>query len=101
VNNVDPVTTRELVMAGYIGSILNALIITTAGTNTYEILQPGEVLACTVPEYLGGMPVRVELFSEPVNEFMTGLPRQGWFWYELISQVLANPAGVSYGQKTT
>lgn len=100
VNNVDPVTTRELVMAGYIGSILNALIITTAGTNTYEILQPGEVLACTVPEYLGGMPVRVELFSEPVNEFMTGLPRQGWFWYELISQVLANPAGVSYGQKT-
>lgn len=101
VNNVDPVTTRELVMAGYIGSILNALIITTAGTNTYEILQPGEVLATTVPEYLGGMPVRVELFSEPVNEFMSGLPRQGWFWYELISQVLANPAGVSYGQKTT
>lgn len=101
VNNVDPVTTRELVMAGYIGSLLNALIITTAGTNTYEILQPGEVLAVTTPEYLGGMPVRVELFSEPVNEFMMGLPRQGWFWYELISQVLANPAGVSYGQKTS
>lgn len=101
VNNVDPVTTRELVMAGYIGSILNALIITTAGTNTYEILQPGEVLAVTTPEYLGGMPVRVELFSEPVNEFMEGRPRQGWFWYELISQVLANPAGVSYGQKTS
>jgi hypothetical protein len=101
VNNVDPVTTRELVMAGYIGSILNALIITTAGTNTYEILQPGEVIAVTTPEYLGGMPVRVELFSEPVNEFMEGRPRQGWFWYELISQVLANPAGVSYGQKTS
>lgn len=100
VNNVDPVTTRELVMAGYIGSILNALIITTAGTNTYEILQPGEVLAVTTPEYLGGMPVRVELFSEPVNEFMEGRPRQGWFWYELISQVLANPAGVAYGSKT-
>jgi len=100
VNNVDPVTTRELVMAGYIGSILNALIITTAGTNTYEILQPGELIAVTTPEYLGGMPVRVELFSEPVNEFMEGRPRQGWFWYELISQVLANPAGVAYGQKT-
>jgi hypothetical protein len=97
---VDPVTQRELIMAGYIGSILNAMIITTAGTQTFEILQPGEVVAVTAPEYLGGMPVRVELFSEPVNEFMEGRPRQGWFWYELISQVLANPAGVALGSKT-
>jgi len=97
---VDPVTQRELIMAGYIGSILNAMIITTAGTNTFEILNPGEVVAVTAPEYLGGMPVRVELFSEAVNEFMEGRPRQGWFWYELISQVLVNPAGVAIGQKT-
>jgi hypothetical protein len=97
---VDPVTRRELVMAGFIGTILNAMIITTAGTNTYEILNPGEVVAVTTPEYLGGMPIRVELFSEPVNEFMEGRPRQGWFWYELISQVLINPAGVALGQLT-
>jgi hypothetical protein len=75
------------------------MIITTAGTQTYEILQPGHVVAVTAPEYLGGMPVRVELFSEPVNEFVLGKPRQGWFWYELISQVLVNPAGVSIGTK--
>jgi len=96
---VDPVTQRELIMAGYIGTVLNAMIITTAGTQTYEILQPGHVVAVTAPEYLGGMPVRVELFSEPVNEFVLGKPRQGWFWYELISQVLVNPAGVSIGTK--
>jgi len=96
---VDPVTQRELIMAGYIGTVLNAMIITTAGTQTFEILQPGEVVAVTAPEYLGGMPVRVELFSEPVNEFMEGRPRQGWFWYELISQVLVNPAGVAQGTK--
>ena len=96
---VDPVTQRELIMAGYIGTVLNAMIITTAGTQTFEILQPGEVVACTAPEYLGGMPIRVELFSEPVNEFMEGRPRQGWFWYELISQVLVNPAGVAQGTK--
>jgi hypothetical protein len=96
---VDPVTQRELIMAGYIGQILNAWIITTAGTQTFEILQPGEVVGVTAPEYLGGMPIRVELFSEPVNEFMEGRPRQGWFWYELIAQVLANPAGVSRGHK--
>jgi hypothetical protein len=97
---VDPITQRELIMAGYIGSILNAMIITTAGTQTFEILDPGDVIGVTAPEYLGGMPVRVELFSEPVNEFMEGRPRQGWFWYELISQVLSNPAGVSLGLKS-
>jgi hypothetical protein len=96
---VDPVTQRELIMAGYIGTILNAMIITTAGTQTFEILQPGEVVAVTAPEYLGGMPIRVELFSEPVNEFMEGRPRQGWFWYELIAQVLVNPAGVAIGSR--
>jgi hypothetical protein len=97
---VDPVTQRELIMAGFIGTILNAMIITTAGTQTFEILQPGEVVAVTAPEYLGGMPIRVELFSEPVNEFMEGRPRQGWFWYELVSQVLVNAAGVAIGSKT-
>ena len=96
---VDPVTQRELIMAGFIGTILNAQIITTAGTQTFEILQPGQVKAVTAPEYLGGMPIRVELFSEPVNEFMLGKPRQGWYWYELISQVLVNAAGVSVGQR--
>lgn len=96
---VDPVTQRELVMAGFIGTILNAMIVTTAGTNTYEILDPGEVIAVTSPEYLGGMPVRVELFSEPTNEFMEGRPRQGWFFYELIGMTLINPAGVSTGTR--
>jgi hypothetical protein len=98
---VDPVTQRELIMAGYIGTILNAMIVTTAGTNTYEILDPGEVVAVTAPEYLGGMPVRVELLSEPTNEFHEGRPRKGWFWWELISQVLITPAGVALGLKTS
>lgn len=97
---VDPVTQRELIMAGYIGQILNAMIVTTAGTQTFEILQPGEVVAVAAPEYLGGMPIRVELWSEPVNEFMEGRPRQGWFWYELISQVVINSAGCAIGQST-
>jgi len=96
---LDPVTQRELLMGGYVGNILNAQIITTAGTNTYEILQPGEVVALTAPEYLGGMPIRVELMSEPTSEAVEGRPRKGWFFYELISMVLINPAGVALGSK--
>ena len=96
---VDPVTLRELIMSGYVGTILNTSIYTTAGTNTYAILDPGEVVAVTAPEYLGGMPIRIELMSEPVNEFMRGIPRKGWFFYELISMALINPAGVALGSK--
>lgn len=96
---VDPVTQRELLMAGYIGNFLNAKIITTAGTNTFEILQPGEAIAVTAPEYLGGMPIRVELFSEPYNQFVLGLPRQGWYWYELLGMFVNTPGGVALGQR--
>lgn len=96
---VDPVTQRELIMAGYVGSILNAMIVTSAGTNTFEVVKPGEVYGVTTPEYLGGMPVRVELFSEPVTQFLEGKAVRGWFWYELISQVVINPKGVSKGVK--
>lgn len=96
---VDPLTQREIFMSGYIANFFNAQIITTAGTNTYEILQPGEVLAVTDAEHLGGMPIRVELYSEPVSEFVNGFPRRGWFYHEVISMFVANPAGVSAGSK--
>ena len=97
---VDPVSQRELIMAGYIGSILNAMIVTTAGTNTYELLAAGEALAVTAPEYLGGMAQRAEMNSEPVNQFFEGKPRRGWFWWRMMALALVNPAGVALGQKT-
>lgn len=96
---VDPVTQRELIMGGYVGTVLNADIITTAGTNTFEILDPGDVIAVTKPEFLGGMPIRVELQSEPISEAVNSLPRKGFFFYELLSMVLINPAGVALGSK--
>lgn len=96
---VDPVTQRELIMAGYIGSLLNMKIVTTAGTNSFEILEPGEVIAVVDGEYLGGMPVRAELTSEPFTQAVLGKPRQGWFWYELLSMFIGNPAGIALGSK--
>jgi hypothetical protein len=47
------------------------------------------------------MPIRVELFSEPVTQFLEGKATRGWLWYELISQVVINPKGVSKGQKSS
>jgi hypothetical protein len=98
---VDPVTRRELMMAGFLGSILNTMILTTAGTNPYnwEILPPGSAVAVTAPEYLGGMAVRVELVSEAVTEFHAGRPRRGWYWWELMALALINHRGVALGLK--
>lgn len=94
---VDPVTQREIIMAGFIGHILNSAVMTTAGTNTYEVLQPGEVLAVTLPEYLGGLIQRTELMSEPYTESVNGKPRRGFYWWEMLSLALINAAGVAYG----
>jgi hypothetical protein len=96
---VDPVTQRTLFMLGYVGQIYNMSIVVSAGVNTFEVVLPGEVYVTTLPEYLGGMPVRVELTSQPVNMFWTGRAAQGWFWYSLLSMIVINPAGVAKGIK--
>jgi hypothetical protein len=107
---VDPVTEREWLMMGYVGRILNADIITTAGTQVgqggmgrlavdWQIVPPGTVYAVTDPDYLGVFPIRVELFAEPANKFVFGEPRYAWLFYELISQAVINPRGVAKGSK--
>jgi len=107
---VDPVTEREWIMMGYVGRILNADIITTAGTTVgqgglgrlsvnWEIVPAGTVYAVTDPDYLGVFPIRVELFAEPANKFVFGEPRYAWLFYELISQVVINPRGIAKGSK--
>jgi len=96
---VDPITQRELIMAGFIGSILNMLIITSAGTNTFEAIPAGEVYCVTNSSYLGGMPIRVPLMSQPADLFIEGKAVRGWYWYELISQVIFNTRAVSTGTR--
>ena len=107
---VDPVTEREWLMMGYVGRILNADIITTAGTQVgqgglgrenvnWEIVPPGKVYALTDPDFLGVFPIRVELLAEPANKFVFGEPRYAWMFYELIAQSIINPRAVALGTK--
>ncbi len=97
---VDPVTERELILAGYIGSFLNAVIITSAGTGVQEVVPAGTFYACTGPEYMGEMGIRVELFSEPFNMFSQMRFVKGWAFGEIIGFVLPNPRAVAKGTKT-
>jgi hypothetical protein len=96
---VDPVTERELILAGYVGNALNAQIITGAGTGVEQVVPAGTVYAVTGSEYLGEMGVRVELFSEPFNMFSQRRLVKGWAFGEIIGFAIPNPRAVSQGHK--
>ncbi len=96
---VDPVTERELILAGYIGNILNAQILTAAGTGVEEVVPAGTFYATTGSEYLGEMGVRVELFSEPFNMFSHRRLVKGWAFGEIIGFGIPNPRSVAKGTK--
>jgi len=96
---VDPVTERELILAGYIGSFLNAVILTSAGTGVEEVVPAGTVYATTGPEYMGEMGIRVELFSEPFNMFSQMRFVKGWAFGEIIGFVIVNPRSCAKGEK--
>lgn len=96
---VDPVTERELILSGYIGNILNAQIITSAGTGVFEVVPAGTVYACAAPEYLGDFGVRVDLFSEPYNQYANQLTVKGWAFMEILGIGLPSARAIAKGSK--
>ena len=98
-SQVDPVTERELLLAGYIGNILNAMIITSAGTGVQEVVPAGSMYAMTGAEYMGEMGIRVELFSEPYNKFVNQELVKGWALAEIVGFGIPNAKAVAKGMK--
>lgn len=96
---VDPVTERELILSGYIGSFLNAKILTSAGIGVEEVIPAGTFYAVTGPEYLGEMGIRVELFSEPFNKFSHRETKKGWAFCEMLGFGIPNARAVAVGEK--
>lgn len=96
---VDPVTERELILAGYVGNYLNAQIITTAGTGVEEVVPAGTFYAVTGSEYLGEMGIRVELFSEPYNKFVNQETVKGWAFVEIVGFGIPNARACARGVK--
>lgn len=98
--NVDPVTQRELLLAGYVGNILNADILTAAGTGVEEVIPAGTFYAVTGSDYLGEMGIRVELFSEPYNKYPMQETVKGWMFLEIVGFGIPNPRAVAKGVKS-
>lgn len=96
---VDPVTERELILAGYIGTVLNAMILTTAGTGVEEVIPAGTFYAVTGPDYFGEMGVRMELQSEPYNKYANRETVKGWAFVEIVGFGVANARAAAKGLK--
>ena len=96
---VDPVTERELILSGYIGNILNAQIITSAGTGVFEVVPAGTIYAIPAPEYLGDFGIRLDLFSEPYNQLPNQAFVKGWAFAEIVGIGLPNANAVAKGIK--
>jgi hypothetical protein len=96
---VDPVTERELILAGYIGNILNAQILTAAGTGVEEVIPAGTFYATTGADYLGEMGERIELYSEPYNKYANNETVKGWAFIEQIGFGAPNARAAAKGSK--
>jgi hypothetical protein len=79
---------EELLMAGYVGTLLNAQLITTASTNTFELIENNEIIATTSPDWLGVIKIHSKKVEVKEDQFT--------FIYEL-SMSIENPYGVAIG----
>lgn len=93
--SLDPVTQRELNLAGYFGRFLGAHILTCAGTGVQEVIPAGTLYAVTSPEYLGEMGIRQELFSEPFNKFNQQQTVKGWAFIEVCGFGIPQPNAIA------
>lgn len=96
---VDPVTERELILAGFVGTILNCTIITSAGLAAEEVVPPGTVYAMTGPDTLGEFGIRAELMAEPWTGFSQQRAVKGLMFFEKIAPIIVNARSCAKGVK--
>lgn len=90
---LDPVTHREIMQTGLYGSIWGSQILVS------KVVPPGTIYGCADPEFVGVMPVRMDIEVMPADE-----PKRlqlGWVVSEIIGLGILNPRGVAKGSKST
>jgi hypothetical protein len=97
--DIDFVTKRELILAGYVGNVLNCQVITSAGIGVEEVVPPGVVLAATEGKYLGRLGERLALQSEEYNALVRGELKKGVAQYEIIGLGSGNSKAAAIATK--
>ncbi len=94
----DPVSKREVIMSGTVGSFFGVNIITDGFRyDTLRVLNPGEFYFLAPPQTLGVQTVRQDVVSAPINLYLIGKPSRGWYMHKIQGQTIANGRAVVRG----
>jgi len=96
---VDMATEREIILAGYIGTIFGAQILTAAGTGVEQVIPAGTFYATVGKDYLGVMGERKSLESETFNKLAMGETVKGWGFVEVVGFGMPDGRRVAKGVK--
>jgi hypothetical protein len=96
----DPVSQYEIIMTGYLGTLLGMGMVTDAYREPrLKVLNAGEVYIMAAPELHGTFTDRGPVQANEVNSYAEGSPSRGWYMFEELSMVLHNARGVCKGQR--
>ena len=94
----DPVSKRELIMSGSLGSFFGVNLITDGFRyDTLQVLNPGEFYFLSAPNVLGAQTVRKDVTTAPINLYLIGKPERGWYMQKIMGLSVANGRAVVHG----
>lgn len=97
---LDPVTKYDLVMHGYLGTLVGLQLLTDAFRQpTQKVLNRGEIYVVGSPENHGAYTDRGGVRSTPTSGADQGNTSKGWLLSEMFSFILANPRSVAKGRR--
>lgn len=97
---LDPVSKYDLVLNGYLGTLVGMNLITDAFRQpNQKVLNRGEIYVVASPENHAGYTDRGGVRSTPTSGADQGNTTKGWLISELLAFVLANPRSVSKGKR--
>jgi len=95
---MDPVTQRELLTDGYLGSLYGTQIYTDNFRQpNMKVLDTNEILVVGAPINHGAMRMRGQLTVEPINLYPQGIDQKGWFFNQIMCLIVSNSLSVARG----
>lgn len=92
---MDPITKYDLILNGYIGTMLGMTLVTDAfRPPNQKVLLPGEIYILSTPEFMGAYSDRGGVRSTPTSGADAGSSNRGWLLSEIISMLLSNQKAV-------
>jgi hypothetical protein len=96
----DPVSQSELVLTGYLGTIMGLETVSDAYRHPQlKVLTAGEIYLTSDAEYFGAYTDRGPVQVRETDGRDEGVPARGWHMFEILSMSLHNPRAVCKGMR--